>query len=64
MFDSIESTECLDNRSLIFRRRGNSWHGVSRLGCPDGHYRKVFIAVFEKPALATRLKRLVSAERR
>lgn len=40
--------ETSDNRSLIFGRRGNSWHGVRRITCPDGYYRKVFIVVFEE----------------
>jgi hypothetical protein len=37
-----------DNRSLLFGRRGNSWHGVRRISCPDDYYRKVFIVVFEE----------------
>ena len=37
-----------DNRSLIFGRRGNSWHGVRRINCPDNYFRKVFIVVFEE----------------
>jgi hypothetical protein len=37
-----------DNRSLLFGRRGNSWHGVHRIDCPEGYYRKVFIVVFEE----------------
>lgn len=37
-----------DNRSLIFGRRGNSWHGVRRINCPENYYRKVFIVVFEE----------------
>jgi hypothetical protein len=40
--------ETADNRSLLFGRRGNSWHGVRRINCPDGYYRKVFIVVFEE----------------
>jgi len=36
-----------DNRSLIFARQGNSWHGVHAVTCPEGYYRKVFIVVFE-----------------
>ncbi len=58
--------ETADNRSLIFGRRGNSWHGVRRINCPDEHYRKVFIVVFEeyrpvKMALK-KLKRLLSGK--
>ena len=40
--------ETRDNRSLIFGRRGNSWHGVRRIHCPENYYRKVFIVVFEE----------------
>jgi len=40
--------ETRDNRSLIFGRQGNSWHGVRRINCPENHYRKVFIVVYEE----------------
>ena len=40
--------ETRDNRSLIFGRRGNSWHGVRRINCPENYFRKVFIVVFEE----------------
>jgi hypothetical protein len=40
--------ETTHNHSLIFGRRGNSWHGVRRINCPPDHYRKVFIVVFEE----------------
>ncbi len=36
------------NHSLLFGRRGNSWHGVRKINCPPDHYRKVFIVVFEE----------------
>lgn len=39
--------QTMDNRSLIFGRRGNSWHGVREINCPEGELRKVFIVVFE-----------------
>ena len=55
-----------DNRSLIFGRRGNSWHGVKRIRCPENHYREVFIVVYEehRPArmAVKRLKRLVTGK--
>ncbi|MEP5763446.1 MAG: 2OG-Fe(II) oxygenase [Halieaceae bacterium] len=47
-FDAEYPAETADNRSLLFGRRGNSWHGVRRINCPDGHFRKVFIVVFEE----------------
>lgn len=56
--------ETRDNRSLIFGRQGNSWHGVRRINCPEGHYRKVFIVVFEEHRplrmAAKRFRRLVT----
>ena len=58
-FDKIESAETLGNRSLLFVRRGDSWHGVREVTCPEGRLRKVFILVFEKPSLGARLGRLL-----
>ena len=56
--------ETRDNRSLIFGRRGNSWHGVRRINCPENYYRKVFIVVFEEyrplKMAAKKLRRLVT----
>jgi hypothetical protein len=46
-FDAAWAAETMDNRSLIFGRRGNSWHGVRAIECPEGALRKVFIVVFE-----------------
>ena len=37
-----------ENRSLIFRRERNSWHGMRSINCPAGALRKVFIVVFEE----------------
>jgi hypothetical protein len=55
-----------DNRCLIFGRRGNSWHGVRKINCPENHYRKVFIVVFEEyrplHMLLKKLKRLVTGK--
>lgn len=42
-FESVTTSEAAGNRSLLFQRRGNSWHGVRPVRCPEGHYRKVFI---------------------
>jgi hypothetical protein len=46
-FDEAIPAKTAGNRSLIFGRRGNSWHGVRALTCPEGAYRQVFIVVFE-----------------
>lgn len=61
-FDSAESGTCVDNHSLIFLRRGNSWHGVREITCPEGLLRKVFIVVFEKPRLVDRMKQLLGRQ--
>lgn len=62
-FESATTAECADNRSLIFLRRGNSWHGVRRLTCPEGRYRRVFIVVFERPAWVARLRPRIAVPR-
>jgi hypothetical protein len=44
-FDRILHAEAMGNRSFLFVRNGNSWHGVQEIKCPEGKYRKVFIVV-------------------
>ena len=44
-FDQAFAGETLGNRSLLFQRQGNSWHGVREIRAPEGCYRKVFIVV-------------------
>lgn len=65
-FDLAVPAETAGNRSLIFGRRGNSWHGVRELTCPEGAYRKVFIVVFEdyhpRRMLIKRAKRLLKGQ--
>ena len=60
-FAAVESSETLGNRSLLFVRNGNSWHGVREIRCPPGALRKVFIVVIERATLATRLRKLLAA---
>lgn len=60
-FDRVIAAENIGNRSVLFARRGNSWHGVRELRCPEGVYRKVFIVVVDDWILGLRrrfLKRL------
>ena len=47
-FDAAYPAQTKDNRSILFGRRGNSWHGVRRINCPQDYYRKAFIVVFEE----------------
>ena len=46
----------IGNRSLIFRREDESWHGVRPLQCPVGALRKVFIVEFRKATLANGIR--------
>ena len=56
-FDQATSSVALGNRSLLFGRSGNSWHGVRAIHCPEGRLRKVFIAVINSDTLMARLRR-------
>ena len=58
---TTESAEAIGNRSLLFVRNGNSWHGVREIRAPQGRLRKVFIVVIERATLAQRLRRLLDA---
>ena len=57
-FDQILSSETGHNRSFIFTRRGDSWHGVREITCPEGFYRKVFIVVLNNPSAPKTWKRI------
>jgi hypothetical protein len=52
------AADAIGNRSLLFQRRGNSWHGVRPVSCPEGLLRKVFIVVVNADTLAGRMRRL------
>jgi len=55
-FAGESSSRTLGNYSLLFGRRGNSWHGVRPLKCPEGEMRKVFIVVINRPTLKAHAK--------
>lgn len=55
-FDEAMSSESLGNRSLLFIRAGNSWHGVKPIACPPGYLRKVFIVVINRDTAWYRLR--------
>jgi hypothetical protein len=59
-FDSAVSAQTMDNHSLIFGRRGNSWHGVREIRCPEGELRKVFIVVLEEYRATQMLRKRVT----
>lgn len=54
----------LGNYSLLFQRRGNSWHGVEPLTCPEGYLRKVFIVVINADGMLPKLARALETRHR
>ena len=52
--------DLLGNRSFLFKNDHRAWHGVRPLQCPDGHYRRLFNVVYEKPARTERRSSLTS----
>jgi len=60
-FISAHSAESLGNRSLLFVRNGNSWHGVREIHCPPSALRKIFIVVIERATLVARMRRRLAA---
>ena len=57
-FDRAHAGQAMGNVSLLFARRGNSWHGVRAIECPPGALRRVFIVVIEKAGLGVMLRRM------
>lgn len=55
-FDRAVASESLGNRSLLFIRNGNSWHGVRPIHCPEDRLRKVFIVVINRSTPWYRLR--------
>lgn len=55
-FDRALASESLGNRSLLFIRNGNSWHGVRPIHCPEDRLRKVFIVVINRSTPWYRLR--------
>jgi len=56
-FESRQEARADANRSFLFARRGNSWHGVREIQCPEGEMRKVFIVVLNRVGLLGRISR-------
>ncbi len=57
-FDRSWTADAMGNRSLLFQRQGNSWHGVKTLNCPEDRLRKVFIVVVNADNLLGRIRRM------
>lgn len=58
-FDHEIPSAASGNRSFLFGRRRNSWHGVRPLKCPEERMRKVFIVVLNRNSPMDRVRRLV-----
>ncbi len=54
-FDRVVGSVAPGNRSLLFARKKNSWHGVREIRCPEGVLRKVFIVVFNRSSFGHRI---------
>lgn len=65
-FDREWVAETMDNRSIIFGRKNNSWHGVRAIDAPEDELRKVFILVYEnahpRRMFKKRLKRILTGK--
>jgi len=54
-FERVLPSRALGNHSLLFASRGQSWHGVRAIDCPEGALRRIFIVVVDDAALSYRL---------
>ena len=61
-FDEAIPAETMDNRSFLFTRQGNSWHGVRAITCPEGHFRRVFIVVINRADPIARVRKLFASK--
>lgn len=57
-FKDAAASKAIGNYSLLFARKGNSWHGVKEIRCPGDQMRKVFIVVINRFTMLDRLQRM------
>ena len=57
-FKEATVSKAIGNYSLLFARKGNSWHGVRAIQCPNDHMRKVFIVVINRFTMFDRMQRV------
>lgn len=50
-FAGCRAIETMGNRSAILARGDHGWHGVRPITCPEGHMRKIFVAVINPKSL-------------
>ena len=58
-FDQEIASQALGNFSLLFARKGRSWHGVREIRCPPDRLRKVFIIVINRLTAVDRFRRFM-----
>jgi hypothetical protein len=58
-FKKAAVSKAIGNYSLLFARKGNSWHGVRKIQCPDDCLRKVFIVVINRFTMLDRMQRFL-----
>ena len=58
-FERVVEARCVGNQSLLFTRRGNAWHGVREILCPEDHMRRIFLVVLNRVKPLERLRRRV-----
>ncbi len=56
-FKKTKVSNAIGNYSLLFARKGNSWHGVREIQCPNDFMRKVFIVVINRFTMLDRMQR-------
>mgnify|MGYP000132621803 FL=1 len=59
-FKKATVSKATGNYSLLFARKGNSWHGVREIQCPSDRMRKVFIVVISHFTWLMRAQRIFS----
>jgi len=57
-FERATPSQASGNYSLLFARKGHSWHGIREIHCPEGYLRKVFIVVINRCTAVDRLRRI------
>jgi len=53
-------SQAIGNHSLLFVRRGDSWHGMRELRCPTDRLRRVFIVVINRGGITGRVRTRLS----
>lgn len=59
-FDRAFVSGPIGNRSLLFIRRGNSWHGVREINGPEGALRRIFLVVVKRLPVLKRINPLAA----